>query len=119
MLKKQASHFLSLLIVAALVITSLPFNVLAETVTNTNSEGITIDLSATDESLDEVLSNISGLNALANDANGTSSTAKNPEKVADSKIDSVEDVIIDAVVEETAEKEEDTKEEIKLIQVLE
>ena len=112
LLKKQLSQFLSLLIVAALVITSLPVNVLAETVTNTNGEGVTIDLSATDESLDEVLSNISGLNALANDANGTSSTAKNPEKVTDSKKDSVEDVIIDAVVEETVEKE-DTKEEIK------
>ena len=112
-MKTLTKRLLSLIMVIAVVITGLPFTVMAETNTNTGNEGITIDLSATGESLDEILSNISGLNALANDANTTSSTAKNPEEVADSKTDCDKKVIIDAVVDDAVEKEEDTKEEIK------
>ena len=107
--KKITNRILLLIMVIAIVINGLPFSIMAETDTNTGNEGITIDLSATGESIDEVLSNISGLNALATSTNSSVSTS---EKLTDSKKDSVEDVIIDAVVEETVEKE-DTKEEIK------
>ena len=109
-MKKKTKRILLLIMIIAIVINGLPFSIMAETDTNTGNEGITIDLSATGESIDEVLSNISGLNALAT---GTNSSVSTSEKLTDSKKDSVEDVIIDAVVEETAEKEEDTKEEIK------
>ena len=108
-MKKITNRILLLIMVIAIVINGLPFSIMAETDTNTGNEGITIDLSATGESIDEVLSNISGLNALATSTNSSVSTS---EKLTDSKKDSVEDVIIDAVVEETVEKE-DTKEEIK------
>ena len=108
-MKKITKRILLLIMVIAIVINGLPFSIMAETDTNTGNEGITIDLSATGESIDEVLSNISGLNALATSTNSSVSTS---EKLTDSKKDSVEDVIIDAVVEETVEKE-DTKEEIK------
>ena len=105
-MKKITKRILLLIMVIAIVINGLPFSIMAETDTNTGNEGITIDLSATGESIDEVLSNISGLNALAT---GTNSSVSTSEKLTDSKTDSVEDVIIDAIVEETVEKEEEIK----------
>ena len=60
MLKKRSSRFLSILIVAAILITSFPINVLAEKETSihTNSEGVEVDLSATEESIDEAIDTV-------------------------------------------------------------
>jgi len=118
-MRKLTKRILSFIVVAVVMITSLPFSVMAETAANTDGKGMTIDLSKTDESIDEVINNIQGLNVLANgekeNAHQHGSSEKHThtvdaqEVITDSESNSFEDGIFDIVVEETVEQEVDVK----------
>ena len=118
-MKGFTRRILPLIMAVAVIITGLPFSVIAETAANTDGKGMTIDLSKTDESIDEVLNNIQGLNVLANgekeNAHQHGSSEKHThtvdaqEVITDSESNSFEDGIFDIVVEETVEQEVDVK----------
>ena len=103
-MKKSIKRAVSLLTVLILLIGSIPVSIMAKTGESSNNSGITIDLSKTGESVDEILNNISGLNALAN-----GEEPKKPE--VHSEEESNEEYIEDKYVEISppAENEVDDK----------
>ena len=99
-MKKTIKRAVSLLIVMLLLIGSLPVSIMAKTSESSNDGSITIDLTQTDETVEEILNNISGLNALAN---GEKNTEERYEEKKSKEYIDVEKVEIEQPIEKKAE----------------